>query len=296
MSVPGPLERFDRAALDERLRVAVDAARAAGELLLEYQRRELTVRTKSSATDPVSEADHASEQLVMGRLQEAFADDGLLGEEEQANREGTSGLRWVVDPLDGTVNYLYGLDAWCVSIGCQRVDTGAPVVGVVHHPRAGETFVAVGGGGARLLTADDLDADPADPEVGRRLAVREPDEVARALVSTGFHYDEGVRAAELEMFDVLLPRVRDVRRAGAAALDLAWTAAGRLDGHGEYGLGPWDWMAGVLLVQEAGGTVAITRRTLAGQDHTGVFAGSPKVVEVLLEAFDPPDGPGTAST
>ncbi len=283
----GPTPQFSAEDLDARLLEAVAIARDAGALLLEYQQRRLTVETKSSDTDPVSEADRASEQLVMDRLATAFPDDGLLGEEDQANREGTSGLRWVVDPLDGTVNYLYGLDAWCVSIACQAAGTGAPLVGVVHHPRGRETFLGRVGGGARVLSEGE---DPRDPTAGRALAVREPEDTAHALISTGFHYAADVRAAEARVVADLIPHVRDIRRAGAAALDLAWTAAGRLDGHGEYGLAPWDWMAGIVLVQEAGGTVALNHRDVGGQGLDGVFAGAPQVVEVLLKAFDP-EGP-----
>ncbi len=273
--------------LDARMIEAVAVARDAGDLLLEYQKRRLTVETKSTATDPVSEADRASEQLILTRLAEAFPDDGFLGEEAQGDRPGTSGLRWVVDPLDGTVNYLYGLDAWCVSIACQDAATGAPLVGVVHHPRGRETFAGRTRGGARVLRPDE---DPADGSAGRRLTIREPESTSRALLSTGFHYESDVRAAEARVVAALLPEVRDIRRAGAAALDLSWTAAGRLDGHGEYGLGPWDWMAGVVLVQEAGGVVALNHREVGGHPLDGVFAGSPLVVDLLLTAFDP-EGP-----
>jgi myo-inositol-1(or 4)-monophosphatase len=242
--------------------LAVTTARDAGDLLLDLaaQRRagrDLGVGTKSSASDPVSEADRAAERLIADRLAAARPDDGLLGEEGQATRDGSSGLRWVVDPLDGTVNYLYGIPAWVVSIAVE--DAQGPVVGVVHHPPSGETFTAVRDHGAWLGT--------------QRLAVTTVPDLAASLVATGFGYDPAVRAAQgIEVAD-LLTRVRDVRRGGAAALDLAWCAAGRLDGYLEFGLNPWDWAAGRLLVTEAGGSVTEHADRLGGTEATTIVAG-----------------------
>lgn len=244
------------------LDLAVDLAEEAGRLLLGYadQRTagdDLDVRSKSSATDPVSDADRAAEQHIADRLAEARPDDGLLGEEDQAARTGTSGLRWVVDPLDGTVNFLYGLDAWSVSIACEDAD-GA-VVGVVHQPTTGETFRAVRGGGAWLGE--------------RRLAVSGAGTLAATLVATGFSYDPATRADQGAMIGALLAEVRDVRRCGSAALDLAWCAAGRVDGYLEFALQPWDWAAGALLVREAGGVVSEHHRDLGATSRLGVIAG-----------------------
>lgn len=271
------------AALDlaPRLATAVDLARQAGALLLDYQSRRLTIRTKTSDTDPVSEADHASEVLVMEGLAAAFPDDGRLGEEAESNSDGTSGYRWVVDPLDGTVNYLYGLQAWCVSIGLED-EHGEPVLGVVHHPLGHETFVAVRGGGARRLTAD----DPGSLDAGTPLHASTQTDPALSLVATGYHYLPEVRHDQSDRIAGLVRSIRDVRRGGAAALDLAWTAAGRLDGYGEHGLGPWDWTAGVLLVTEAGGSVVLRRDTLGGHVLQGVFAGTRPIVDLLTGLFD----------
>ncbi|MDA8264360.1 MAG: inositol monophosphatase family protein [Actinomycetota bacterium] len=197
-----------------------------------------SVTAKSSLTDPVSEADRASEQLIVGRLAATRPDDGVLAEESGAN-EGTSGLTWVVDPLDGTVNFLYGLPLFGVSIALRS--RSATLVGVVHDPSRGETFTAIRGGGAY--------------RDGVRLLLRSGPSLDKALVATGFSYDSGRRRSEADLLSNVVAHVRDIRRAGAAALDLCWVAAGRLDGFYEAGLAPWDTAAGALIVSEAGGTV-----------------------------------------
>jgi myo-inositol-1(or 4)-monophosphatase len=255
------VSRVEPAALEQ---LAIEVAQEAGALLVGFagQRREgrdLGVGAKSSATDPVSEADRAAERLIGARLAAARPQDGLLGEEDQDPRPGTSGLRWVVDPLDGTVNFLYGRAAWCVSVACE--DEDGALVGVVHHPALGETFHAVRGTGAHL------DGGP--------LAVTEVTDLGRTLVATGFSYDAEVRADQGHDLADLVPRVRDVRRDGSAALDLAWVAAGRTDAYVEFGLAPWDWAAGALLVSEAGGRCSQHRRRLGGRWLTGLVAGGP---------------------
>jgi myo-inositol-1(or 4)-monophosphatase len=247
---------------DELLDVAVDVARAAGETLRAFavQRAEggdLDISSKTSATDPVSEADRAAERQIASRLEAARPDDGLLGEEDQAPRRGSSGLRWVVDPLDGTVNFLYGIPAWCVSVACE--DAEGVLVGVVHDPNRDETFRAVRGGGAWCG--------------GQRLAVTAVDDLARTLVGTGFAYEPRMRGDWAREVADLITRVRDIRRGGSAALDLAWTAAGRFDAYLEFGLAPWDWAAGSLLVTEAGGTLSRPSGHLGGEDRSGVLAG-----------------------
>jgi myo-inositol-1(or 4)-monophosphatase len=251
----------------ELLELAVTAAERAGALLLDYaSRRSLDVETKTSATDPVSEADRGAEQVVTAALLEARPDDGILGEEDAANRSGRTGLRWVVDPLDGTVNFLYGIPAWCVSIGCE--DGDGPLVGVVHDPNRGESFAACRGAGATLN--------------GEPIRVREVDRLDRALIATGFSYGADVRRTQGRWAAELLGRARDLRRVGAAALDLAWTAAGRVDGFYEIGLHRWDFLAGMLLVEEAGGT-ASRRAVAAGEVRTGcVFAGSGPIHDALV--------------
>ena len=224
------------------LELALSAARAAGELLLDGQQRTLKVETKSSPTDVVSEMDHASEALLNEILRGARPQDGILGE-EGSSVEGTSGLRWVVDPLDGTVNYLYGLANWAVSIGLEF--DGEAIVGVVHAPMLGETFVGTLGGGARLLTA----------QGNEPLHVRACVDLASALVSTGFGYQAERRAAQAAVIAELLPQVRDLRRFGSCAIDLCWLAAGRVDAYYERGTHPWDHSAGALIAREAGARV-----------------------------------------
>lgn len=209
----------------------------------------------------VSDADRAAEEAISALLRAERPDDGMLGE-EGLSADGVSGRRWVVDPLDGTTNYLYRYPAWCVSVGLE--DASGGVVGVVHDPLAGETFRAARGEGAWVN--------------GTPIRVRSEGALARALVATGFGYDPEVRAGQAEVLRRVLPAVRDVRRAGAAALDLCHVAAGRLDGYYERGVKPWDWAAGALIVAEAGGRVL----PLAG-GREGVAAGRPGLVEELVE-------------
>ncbi len=267
----------DRAAL---LDLAVQIAEEAGTLLAGFAQRridgeDLGVSVKSSATDPVSEADRAAERLIAERLLAARPDDGMLGEEDQASRRGTSGLRWVVDPLDGTVNFLYGLPAWSVSVACE--DERGTLIGVVHHPSSGQTFRASRGDGAWRGS--------------QRLAVSRVEDLAAALIATGFSYDPATRVDQARDLLRLMPIVRDVRRFGSAALDLAWCAEGRMDGYVEFGLQPWDWAAGALLVTEAGGTFSLLQRRLGGRQHQGLAAAGPAVHAALLAWQQVPLGP-----
>lgn len=231
-------------------------------LLSLYREPVQGVESKSSSTDMVSEADRSAEEALMALLQAERPDDGILGE-EGADAGGTSGRRWVVDPLDGTTNYLYRYRAWCVSVALED-SAGNTLVGVVHDPLNDETFRADRGAGA------DMDGSP--------LRVREPGELGRALVATGFGYEPAIRAGQAEVLLRVLPRVRDIRRAGAAALDLCHVAAGRLDGYYERGIKPWDYAAGALIVEEAGGRVL----PLSG-GRFGLAAGRPGLVEELVE-------------
>jgi myo-inositol-1(or 4)-monophosphatase len=234
----------------------------AGDLLLErFGGPARGVESKSSDTDLVSDADRTSEAAIKDLLAEERPDDGLLAEEGSAH-ESMSGRRWVIDPLDGTINYLYGLPAWCVSVALEDDQGGA--VAVVHDPLRDETFTAERGGGARLN--------------GHELRVSGEERPERALIATGFSYSPELRAAQAQTLQRVLPGFRDIRRAGAAALDLASLAAGRVDGYYERGLKPWDWAAGRLLVSEAGGAVA----ELPGEP-LGLAAASPGLLPRLLE-------------
>ena len=226
---------------DGLLELALAAAREAGELLVErFGGPASGVQSKSSTTDMVSDADRAAERLLLDRISAARPDDGVLGE-EGADVQSASGLTWVVDPLDGTTNYLFGYPVWSVSVACEDAEGG--VVAVVHDPVRNETFAAARGGGATLN--------------GRPAHTRAPRGLDRALVGTGFAYDPGDRGFQARVLTHLLPRVRDVRRTGSAALDLAWVACGRLDGFYEWGIKHWDRAAGMLLVSEAGGAVSV---------------------------------------
>ena len=212
----------------------------------------------------VSDADRDAEAVIEAILLAERPEDGLLAE-EGAQSEGSSGRRWVVDPLDGTTNYLYGCPAWAVSIGLE--DSGGGAVGVVLDPLRGELFSAARGAGAHLN--------------GQPVAVSGCVRLDSALVATGFGYDADRRARQAAALQRVLPAVRDIRRAGAAALDLCMVAAGRLDGYYERGLQPWDWAAGTLIVREAGGTVI----DLDG-DPSGMVAASPAIAGELAALAD----------
>jgi myo-inositol-1(or 4)-monophosphatase len=245
--------------------LAVALAEEAGALLREGQSRvRASVETKSTGTDMVTEMDRASERLIVDGLLAARPDDGILGEEGSA-RPGTSGVRWVIDPLDGTTNYLYGFPSYGVAVGAE-VD-GVAVAGAVHDPVHGETYSAAAGAGAWCG--------------GRRLAVGGPPTLATALVGTGFAYAAERRAEQAEVLRRVLPQVRDVRRAGAAAVDLCWVAAGRLDAFYERGLAPWDWCAASLVAAEAG---ARTLRTADGLH----LAAPPHLFDDLLRLVEAP--------
>lgn len=226
MTSPDPLALQD---------LAIRAARAAGELLHDAISRPRDVSTKSSPTDVVTEMDRASEQLIAEILLGERPDDAMLGE-EGGERPGTSGVRWVLDPLDGTVNYLYRIPAYSVCIAAEA--DGEVVAGVVFDPGRDELFTAALGAGATC------NGTPIAPSNARELPL--------ALIGTGFSYSAEERERQGRVVASLLPRVRDVRRFGSAALDLCAVACGRLDGYFERGLHPWDSAAATLIVREAG--------------------------------------------
>ncbi|MET9458633.1 inositol monophosphatase family protein [Streptomyces canus] len=257
----------------ELLRLAQEAARRAGALLRDGRPADLAVaRTKSSPIDVVTEMDIAAEKLITDLISEHRPDDGFLGE-EGASTEGTSGIRWVIDPLDGTVNYLYGLPTWSVSIAAEQ--DGETVVGVVAAPMRGETYHAVRGEGAWATGAW---------EGERRLTCRPAPPLDQALVSTGFNYVTKVRTHQAEVAQKLIPLLRDIRRGGSAAVDLCDLAAGRLDGYYERGLNAWDYGAGDLVAREAG---ALTGGRPGERPNPGLtVAGTPGVFEPLQELLE----------
>jgi myo-inositol-1(or 4)-monophosphatase len=246
------------------LRALAEAvARETGALLRgAYDGPELRVSSKSTPTDLVSEADHAAERLIRERLRAARPDDGVLGE-EGGDHAGTSGVRWVVDPLDGTVNFLFGIPQWAVSIACEDAD--GTLAGVVYDPLRDELFSAERDGIALL--------DGAPIKASTRT------DLSTALVGTGFGYDAEVRRAQAAVVARLLPDVRDIRRLGSAAVDLAWTACGRLDAYYEHGLNAWDLAAGRLICERAG--LEVIELEPVGPSAPGVLVAPPALAAAL---------------
>ena len=230
------------------------------------------VQAKSTPTDPVTLADTETELLIRERLAQMRPGDAILGEEGGASSTGGT-VRWVVDPIDGTVNFLYGIPAYAVSVAAQ-VD-GVSVAGAVADVAAGEIYSAAAGLGADVISSDGR---------RRRLGCSRVQELSMTLLGTGFGYSPPRRAAQAALLAQLLPQVRDVRRLGSAALDLCMVAAGRLDAHYEHGLHEWDWAAGALIAAEAGAVVV-----LPGAEDPGaglLLAAAPGVAAPLMEALD----------
>jgi len=249
----------------ELLVLAEDLARDAGaQLRVAFDRGDLEVSAKSSPTDMVSEADEAAEALIRGRLAAARPGDGILGEEE-GDTPGTTGVRWIVDPLDGTTNFLFGIPQWAVSVACEDAD--GPLAGTVYDPMRDELWSAERGG---TPTCN-----------GAPITASRKDDLAQALVATGFGYESAVRARQGELAAVLLPRVRDIRRLGAAALDLAWVAGGRMDAFYERGLKAWDRAAGELLCTRAG--LELVELPAEGVMPEGVLIAPPALMGPLRE-------------
>ncbi|MDQ6782436.1 MAG: inositol monophosphatase [Actinomycetota bacterium] len=246
---------------DELATVALDAARAAAAIhLAGFGGLRDRVDTKSSATDMVSEVDRRAEEAVVAIIDASRPGDAILGEEGTA-RGGSTGVRWVVDPLDGTTNFLFGIPAFSVSIAAE-ID-GAARVGVVIDPTRAETWAAVAGRGARLNGQ-------------RTMVATGRSELSTALVATGFGYRAERRSQQGRVAATVLPAVRDLRRFGSAALDLCWVAGGRVDAYYEWGLNPWDLSAGRLICDEAGARTGI----LTGQT---IIASVPALYEGLAE-------------
>ena len=240
---------------NELLELAVRLAREAAALILDRP-VDLGAGTKATPTDAVTVTDRASERLILAGLAAARPHDAVVAEESGSSGDPSrDGVRWYVDPLDGTVNYLYDLPQYAVSIGAEVA--GEMVAGVVLDVATGDTYTATRGGGAHCN--------------GRRLSCRTETDPALALVATGFSYDAVRRAVQGQIVGAVLPKVRDIRRMGAAALDLCAVAAGQVDGYFEERLKPWDWAAGALIAEEAGA-------------HTGTVGGGPLGESTALAA------------
>lgn len=247
------------------LELAVESARDAAALLLErFRAPARRVSTKSTATDLVSDADRDAESLILQLITQHRPDDGIVAE-EGGTAESASGLHWVVDPLDGTVNFLFGIPHWAVSVAVE--DAQGALVGVIYDPNRDELFAAVRGQGCELN--------------GVAVSVSSKTELAQALIATGFAYEPRVRSVQAGILPRVLPAVRDIRRAGAAALDFAWTASGRVDGYYEATMGHWDRAAGELLVTEAGGRV--TAMSAPYGAPRGVIASGPGLHDALVD-------------
>ena len=252
------------------LALAEEAARLAGELLARRFGGEVAVEAKSTPTDLVSEADMLAERAIRDLLAERRPDDELLGEEQGGSTAALEPgrVRWVFDPLDGTVNYLFGVPQWCVSVACE--DAHGALAGAIFDPGRDELFTATREDGPWLN--------------GRPVGAAPPRPLAEALVVTGFAYDAAVRARQAAVVAALLPEVRDVRRMGSAALDLAWLAAGRYDAYFERTVKPWDVAAGSLMCRHAGLEV----RDLPAREGLpyGIMAGRGELLDALA-LFEP---------
>jgi myo-inositol-1(or 4)-monophosphatase len=248
----------------ELLDVAREAARAAaGELMARFGEHASGVRSKSTPTDLVSDADLAAETAIRDVLGRRRPQDAITGEE--GGTTGSGELRWVVDPLDGTINYLFEIPVFAVSIACQ--DGDGTLAGIVLDPVRDECFAATRSGESMLN--------------GSPIHGSERSDLSQAMVATGFGYDAQVRARQAEVLKRILPRVRDIRRAGSAAIDLAWCACRRFDAYYERGVNTWDFAAGALIAQRAG--LKVRRLEPAGPDPFGIIAAPAALVDELFE-------------
>jgi myo-inositol-1(or 4)-monophosphatase len=254
------------------LNTAVKAARKAGSIITRASSEidRLTVRRKQH-NDFVSEVDHAAEEAIIRTLREAYPSHAFLGEEGGASSPAAgSEYLWIIDPLDGTTNFLHGFPQYCVSIALKH--KGVLQQAVVYDPSRNELFTATRGAGAFLND--------------RRIRVSATDKFEDSLIGTGFPFREFAHFDDyLRMFAAVTRRVAGVRRPGAAALDLAWVAAGRMDGFWEMGLSPWDMAGGALLVREAGGMVSDFEAGEGFLESGRIVAANPKVFSTLLEAI-----------
>jgi myo-inositol-1(or 4)-monophosphatase len=252
------------------LNTAVKAARKAGSLITRasFDVDKLTVRAKRQ-NDFVSEVDHAAEDAIISILREAYPDHGILAE-ESGTRDADAEYVWVIDPLDGTTNFLHGFPQYCVSIGL--LHKGKPAQAVVYDPNRNELFTATKGVGAYLND--------------RRIRVSATDKLENSLMGTGFPFREvGHLDDYLRMFKNVTMATSGIRRPGAAALDLAWVACGRIDGFWEIGLSPWDMAAGALLVREAGGLIGDLEGNEGFMESGRVVATNSKLFSALLQVL-----------
>jgi myo-inositol-1(or 4)-monophosphatase len=231
---------FDALCEEPNLALAMQIASGAGKLLLDRP-NDLGVQTKSTATDVVTLMDQRAEAFIVSELGKHRPNDAILGE-EGANQAGTSGFQWVIDPIDGTVNYLHQVPHWCVSIGLMEESTGLGLAGVVYVPVLDQMYISSRGLGAWVI----------EHGTARELKVSGCNELSQALMGTGFGYSSTRRASQARVLQEVLPKVADIRRLGSCAVDLCLVADGVLDGYYERGVNAWDHAAGELIAREAG--------------------------------------------
>jgi myo-inositol-1(or 4)-monophosphatase len=256
------------------LATGIDIAREAGALLRDGLGQGLSIQEKGTAVDWVTQFDEQAEALIVSRLQTAFPDHGLVAE-EGSRANGDSPLTWYIDPLDGTNNFAHGLPVFCVSLAL--FEGNRPLVGIIYDPMRDECFSGASGLGATLTTADRTTP----------LQVSGATQLVHSLLATGFPYDRHTTKIDnVEPLLRFLKRVQGIRRAGSAALDMAYVAAGRLDGYWEYKLNSWDIAAGVLLVQEAGGQVTLIDGTpFSLSDSISLMASNGRIHPLMLDVL-----------
>ncbi|QBJ98265.1 inositol monophosphatase [Rhodococcus sp. ABRD24] len=233
-----------------------------------------SVQAKSTPTDPVTIVDTEAEQVIRARLAQLRPHDSVLGEEGGGEEHGVAGIRWVLDPIDGTVNFLYGIPAYSVSVAAQ-ID-GESVAGAVVDVAGGVTYSAVKGGGAMFADSDGNRG---------RLSCNPVTDASFTLLATGFGYGAERRRAQGRLIGEVLPHVRDIRRIGSAALDLCMVASGRVDAHFEHGLNPWDWAAGSLIAEEAGARIHVPAPDTRSAAGEVVIAMAPGIADELEAVF-----------
>ncbi len=250
------------------LTIAVRAARKAGDFVLRESNHIKAIDSKSTH-DYVTNVDTAAEQLIIETISDSYPTHSYLGEE--SGQTGDSEYQWVIDPIDGTTNFIRKIPHWAISIACKH--KGKTQVGVVFDPSKNELFTAVRGRGAQVD--------------GKKMRVSNTKGLEHALLATGFPFrNESKLEKYLEIFGKLFPHCSDMRRAGSAALDLAYVAAGRMDGFWEYGLSPWDTAAGALLVQESGGMISDLQGNPKFEESNSILAANPKAFKTMLKIIN----------
>ncbi len=257
---------------DPNVELAMSIAKAAGEQLL-VRPEHLEIDTKSSATDVVTQMDREAEAYIVAQLNKHRPDDAILGE-EGANFPGSSNFQWVIDPIDGTVNYLHQIPHWCVSIGLKNRQTGESIAGVVYAPVYDQMYISSKGLGSWVI----------DQGVPRILQVSACKQLSDAVIGTGFGYASSRRASQARVLSQVLPQVADIRRLGSCAIDLCLVADGVLDGYYERGVNDWDHAAGELIAREAGAIASGLRGNKVGNDMivvttSGIYADLVAILE-----------------